>query len=154
METPLDRPRRENGRKQNTNQTHTQQSRRAMKNRKTKKAVGRGCEDMRKIDVRCWRRKAKEKNDCADIIKEARSYKDCSTRRVSKSIPYGKITYSEDCINCDKINNALYFRYRGRMEPYLQSVGGQRRKSTRLSLRFTPYTSDRQQSEPVKRSRP
>jgi len=42
-ETPLDRPCRENGRKQNTNQTHTQQFRRTMKNRKTKKAVGRGC---------------------------------------------------------------------------------------------------------------
>jgi hypothetical protein len=39
----LDRPRRENGRKQNTNQTHTQLSRRLTKNRKTKKAVGRGC---------------------------------------------------------------------------------------------------------------
>jgi hypothetical protein len=42
-ETPLDRPRRENGRKQNTNETHTQQSRKATKNRKTKKAVGRRC---------------------------------------------------------------------------------------------------------------
>jgi hypothetical protein len=38
----LDRPRRENGRKQNTNETHTQQSRRVT-NRKTKKEVGRGC---------------------------------------------------------------------------------------------------------------
>jgi hypothetical protein len=27
---------------------------------------------MRKIDVRGWRRKAKEKNDCADVIKEAK----------------------------------------------------------------------------------
>jgi hypothetical protein len=33
----------ENGRKQNTNETHTQQSRRATKKRKAKKAVGRGC---------------------------------------------------------------------------------------------------------------
>lgn len=40
------------------------------------------------------------------------------------------------------------------MQKYLQSVGGQRRKSTRLSLRFTPYTSDRQHSEPVNRSSP
>jgi hypothetical protein len=66
---PLDRPRRENGIKQNTNETHTQQSKRVTKTgRPRKRWVEDVEEDLRKMDVRDWRRKAKEKNEWADVI--------------------------------------------------------------------------------------
>jgi hypothetical protein len=63
MEIPLDRPHRENGRKQNTNQTHIQQSRRVMKNRKTKEAVSRKC------------RRGFEENGCQGLAKKRKGEK-------------------------------------------------------------------------------
>jgi hypothetical protein len=69
-ETPLDRPHRENGRKQNTNQTQIQQSRRT--GRPRKRWVEDAEEDLRKMGVRGWLRKAKEKNEWAGVIKEAK----------------------------------------------------------------------------------
>jgi hypothetical protein len=72
-ETPLDKPRRENGRKQNTSQTHTQQSIRATKNRKTKKAVGRGCRRGSEEDgLQGSAKKSKGEIEWADVIKEAK----------------------------------------------------------------------------------
>jgi FtsZ-interacting cell division protein YlmF len=84
METPLDRPRRENGKKQNTNRTHTQQSRRAM-NRKTKKVVGRGCRRGFEEDGRQGLAKKNKggKTNGRTSLRRPRSYKDCSGKRVS-----------------------------------------------------------------------
>jgi hypothetical protein len=49
--------------------------------RPKKRWVGDVEEDLRKIGVRGWRRKAKEKNEWS--LRRPRSYKDCSARRVN-----------------------------------------------------------------------
>jgi hypothetical protein len=80
----VDRPRTENGRKQNTNQTHTQQSIRATKNRKTKKAMGTGCRRGFEEDGRQGLAKgSKGKTNGRTSLRRPRFYNDCNARRVS-----------------------------------------------------------------------
>jgi hypothetical protein len=70
-ETPLDGPRTENGRNA-FKRIHSNPEGRRRTGRQRKRWVEDVEEDLKKMDIRGWRRKAKEKNEWANVFKEAK----------------------------------------------------------------------------------